>query len=485
MPPLRLNYGGGPSTTPITNAHASNTSLYTFSALGSGGAGGGGDTANPHHDDDELPPPAGAPPPLSALQTSSVGAGGGGGAFGTSNIISGTATVSSSSNAGLSSLPLPATTTNTQPPFGRTGSIGGGGGLGLNYSGSAAAYSFRGPTSDASFGGGGAAFSQTHPAASNEQTRWGTSLDVLPPPPPHEASDDDEDDGHVNLPSMPRPSQQFRPTDTTEEGGYGGAFDGLNSFGGDFGDGESSDPMPPFPSPDDPVVPSRHKDQLELTNAPLDWSAYASSRIVSSLLKDRGAVLPAHSALFEYHMAQPFLECLEVLREGSYFVYYQSQTAAPKERYFRVEMGEAANGRMIPFLNWYLHKGAVALADRVPLTNLVGVTPSNRSTVFRAHMVNAHTIVGCFSGDSRSRLPVSGCLTLWFWDPYYGIPRSVDILSTNPIAHRLWVMAMRGVLSVNSVSIGTRRSDLAAQLAEVQRLMAEEEAAGAAAVDVS
>lgn len=298
---------------------------------------------------------------------------------------------------------------------------------------------------------------------STSPTRWAntttttTTIDTFTQNAPTHFNQPIYEDQEVE-PSMPMPTQQFR---RSEEQGDEGAL-------------SYAPPMPPFPNADEPVVPAIHDDKLASANIAINWMDFPSSVCISALLLEKGAMLPAHKSLFEYHMAQAFLESLEVLQEGSYFIYYQSKHASPKERYFRVEMGDDGTGKQVPFLNWYIHKNAVGLTDRVPLANLVGVTPTNRSSVFRQHMINAQTIVGCYSGDSKTRLPASGCFTLWFWDPYYAQPRSVDLLTTNPMVHQLWVITMRAVLSVNSVTIGSRKSELDDQLLNVQRLLDQE-----------
>lgn len=208
--------------------------------------------------------------------------------------------------------------------------------------------------------------------------------------------------------------------------------------------------MPPLCSDDTPVVPL---DVLSHCREPLPWQGHPSAPVVLSLLNARGVFLPAHKDMVAYHMAPGFLHALQHLQLGSYFIKYGVRRSAPKERFFSIRMIENSVGHTVPFLCWTVHQHAMQLVDKVPLTQLVGITKGPGEVAFQRYMVTGSVIRGCRQGPHHAKLPTHGAFTLWFFDQKHQLAQSLSLLTCSTSVFEMWSSSMQGVLAVNSVTM--------------------------------
>ncbi|CAJ1035428.1 hypothetical protein Q4I32_007109 [Leishmania shawi] len=223
-----------------------------------------------------------------------------------------------------------------------------------------------------------------------------------------------------------------------------------------------------------PVVPAELLCSVQAP--PFIWNRHPSHCIVLCLLQRRGICLPRYRELVDYHMSELLLHYLDVCREGAFFVYY-SAGKWPKERFFRIRMmpmnrlGPVTESA--PHLVMTLHESGIHVLDSIPLDSLVGVTVTPQAARFRPFLEPPNTIIGCREGRGhRTRLPVDGAFSLWFYDVVQHTARSVDVLTCNEKVFDIWTKTFRGLVSVNSSSVVqvalTPHGD-SAELAELTR----------------
>ena len=229
-------------------------------------------------------------------------------------------------------------------------------------------------------------------------------------------------------------------------------------------DDETDIDMPPFPDDDAPIVPA---ELMRSQVKPIQWDRHPCATIILLLLNNRGAFLPQHKDLFEYHMAEQFLEALTLLQYGAFLIKYAAKRSSPKERYFMIRVLPDASEKPTAFLTWQLHQNSCQLIDRVPLADLVGITCNAQSIAFRRYLVTPDLIKGCHTGTRVSKLPTSGCFSLWFYDRKKGVARSLDLLTCSEAVFSLWTATFSAILSVNSSVIGAGGADPRQELREL------------------
>lgn len=208
--------------------------------------------------------------------------------------------------------------------------------------------------------------------------------------------------------------------------------------------------MPPLVGDDTPVVPL---EVLRNSAEPLPWQGHPSAPIVLSLLNARGVFLPAQKDMVAYHMAPSFLHALHHLQLGSYFIKYASRNSAPKERFFSIKMLDNGAQVVVPYLCWTLHQHGMQLIDKVPLSQLVGVSKGPGELAFQRYMVTGNVIKGCRQGPHHAKLPANGAFTLWFFDRRKQVARSLSLLTCSLDVFDMWTKTMQALVAVNSASV--------------------------------
>lgn len=250
-------------------------------------------------------------------------------------------------------------------------------------------------------------------------------------------------DSGYRVGSQGRPSSDYEPTD-------------------DFATADYSERPP---DDDEQIVPQA---LLESEERPTPWEEHPAHGVVLALLDRRGVIPEQFPELVQYHMARGFLEFLQIVTNGAYFVKYGQKGTAPKERFVRLRMLSDDVGRPVPCLVITIHRDAVQIIDRIRLEDLVGITRGVEGSAFRRHLVHYDVIKGSFVGQRRAHLSTKGAFTLWFYDRRSRQPKSLDLLTTNLNVFDVWLATMEGVLSVNSVCI--HRTNVAQQMQQLFRL---------------
>jgi hypothetical protein len=214
----------------------------------------------------------------------------------------------------------------------------------------------------------------------------------------------------------------------------------------------ADDDMPPYLDEDAPLVPV---ELIRSQATQIQWDRHPCAPIVLLLLNNRGAFLPQHKDLVEYHMAEQMLEALTLLQHGAYFIKYAAKRSTPKERYFMIRVLPDADEKPTPFLTWQLHQNSFQMIDRVPLADLVGITCNAQSIAFRRYLVTPDIIKACHTGTRVAKVSTSGCFSLWFYDRKKGVARSLDLLTCSEPVFSLWTTTFTAILAVNSSAVRT------------------------------
>jgi hypothetical protein len=194
-----------------------------------------------------------------------------------------------------------------------------------------------------------------------------------------------------------------------------------------------------------------HGDDNSNNDTELEQKAeFESFAVVRSLLAQNGA--GERRDILDYHTSFHFLQFLEQLMCGAYFIRYYNKHGTPHERYVYLRMLEV-EGEERPFFCQSKHATAVQIDDLMPVSDLVGVICNASANAFRRQRDKKRPgpfIRGCFVGSKQPLFSTEGCMSLYFWNRKGKKPRSLDLLTTNMAVFRLWKVTCEALVAVNS-----------------------------------
>lgn len=188
---------------------------------------------------------------------------------------------------------------------------------------------------------------------------------------------------------------------------------------------------------------------------------FQSFDVVSTLLAVNGAA--NRRDLLEYHTPVAFLQFLEQLMCGAYFIRFYKKHGTPHERYLYLRMIEVAPGVERPFLCQCKHATAVQIDDAVSIADLIGVEAADTSPAFQRQKDRRKPgfVKGSFVKSKRPFFSTQGALSLYFYDRRNSSMRSLDILTTNMTVFKLWKMSLDALVAVNTVKTGSQPQTVA------------------------
>jgi hypothetical protein len=203
------------------------------------------------------------------------------------------------------------------------------------------------------------------------------------------------------------------------------------------------------------------------------WDTCPGHEVLLQLLAVSGAT-PANSPGLTRHIMYPdLLSCVQRMLYGCYNVLYDRPGEPPHERYFYIKsLPLASRAQYCPFLCYSTHRQSHTAIDAIPLCNVIWVTPGVHTDKLQRYLVapESRYVYGPYVGKRRAEMLIYGAFSVWVYDGTS--MRSVDIVSTDPLAYEMWLTVLDNVAQVNA------SLDLSGRVRTVQRYIEELKVAG-------